>query len=110
MDQEVFSSHYKQRIYLICNDQEGSSWIGALFNTDGKLTDMGVNKNWIKTGDLTTSRFEHQTYHGGDKKDALFGWGSMRTRRKGYADMWPKYLSKVAMIQEHRSARALRLT
>lgn len=103
---DVFKSNDGNLIYLFNTDPDDVTWIGATHSSRGEITPTGNDRYWVNDGYLSTTRFEHPYFYSAtdEKEDALNGYGSMRTRRWGYADMHPRYLSRMKAIQQYRES------
>ena len=90
--------------YLFFQNYEGRAWVGAVECADSKISKLGVKKEYINPGCLTTPLYEYHVL-GRLFQDARKGggyWGNPNDEKWPYAGM-DDFLNKIPMIQEfHR--------
>lgn len=89
---EVFPSRDGQFKFLFCKDSAGRAWVGGV-ETESEVGSIGLRREWVDGGDLTTPAFEY--------KDQAGIYGNIEDMRGEYVDMFTNYLSKVPIIQEY---------
>ena len=98
---EVFDSKNKQLRFHFCRDAKNRAWIGSIEYTKSERNDIGLRKQWIDAGPLTTPAYEY--YRGGNQlEDANHNDYANREDVNGeYADSFKNFLSKVPVIKEY---------
>jgi len=97
---EVYPSQDGRLNYLIFKDANGKVWVGGVEDTQSPVSRVGVRRNWINAGDLTTPAYEYD--------DQTGGYENSSDVRQGYFDMSVNYLSHVPIIQEYQSLEDVR--
>lgn len=90
--------------YLFFQNHEGRAWVGAVECVDSKISKLGVKKEYINPGCLTTPLYEYHVPRGAfqDVRKGGGYWGNPNDR-KGYYVGMDEYLNRIPMIQEfHR--------
>ncbi len=97
---EVFQSKNGRYAYMMCSDGEGRAWVGGVEDLTSPITSTGLRKNWIYGGNLNTPVFEYDTQDGG------YG-GERHPVYHGYKDMMEGYHSKVGVIRDYLTYKAV---
>jgi hypothetical protein len=92
---QFFPSKNNLYIYTFCHDADGRAWIGSVEDRS-PYQSVGLRKNWVSAGDLTTPAFEYWDQTGGYQND--------EKKRGKYTDMFDNYLSRISIIQKYLKA------
>ena len=91
---EVFDSKDGQLSYVFARTKDKRVWISLVEDNTSEVESTGIKKSWVKSGDLTMSIAENRG-HAGNYGVPSYKYGVR------YVDMWPKYLSKVPVVQRY---------
>lgn len=94
VEAEVWPSEDGTMRYLFFRNENNKVWIGGIEMADAELTSMGVKKEWVAGGDLTTPAYEYPSQAG--------SWGNPMDNKEGYTDVSLRYLRKLPPIAEFR--------
>lgn len=88
----VFASQDGNFRYAFLTDGKGRSWIGGIEN-NSPIGSTALRKDWVLGGDLTTPSIEYFIQSG--------GYGTPDPEIIPYVDMYPRYVSKIPIIQDY---------
>ncbi len=93
---EAYLSKNGKFQYMFCKDNLNRVWIGGI-EDNSEVTSLGLRKNWVYAGKLTTPAFEYA------KQAGIYGNGNLSKGR--YVDMYKHYISKIPVIQKYISRK-----
>lgn len=95
IDVEVYPSADGTLQYMFCRDRKDRAWIAGIENATSEITSVGLRRNWVNGGDLTTPAYEYETQVGKSE------YANYADGKGHYVDMFQNYISKIPVIQEY---------